>query len=83
MGKIMPRIENSFPPAMKAVMIMVVFILISYPLLAQDKIFDIASKKQLFIDDQLIDYAKDVTWQVNPPQKAGTVLKPISEIEGS
>ena len=35
---------------------------------------DIGSRKQLFIDDRLIDSMENVTFTMNPPIKAGTVM---------
>jgi hypothetical protein len=78
----MSTIDKSFTPAIKMIMTMVAFILILSPLLAQDKVHNVASHKQLFIDDQLISDAVDVKWRVNPPSKAGPVLKPLPDKEG-
>ena len=62
---------------------MIVFICFSGQHLAQGQIANIGNKKHLFIDDQFIAIATGVKWQVNPPRKAGQVLSPIPEIEGS
>jgi len=50
--------------------------------LAQDQIFNIDDKKQLFIDDQLVAQSDGLTWAVNQPVKAGPVLKPDPGKEG-
>ncbi len=50
--------------------------------ICQDNIIRVGSKKQLFIDDQLIDNAAGVKWQVHPPQKKEPVLLPVPEKEG-
>jgi predicted GH43/DUF377 family glycosyl hydrolase len=51
-------------------------------LIAQENVFHIASKKQLFIDDQLVASEDGVKWQVNSPRKAGPVITPVPEKEG-
>ena len=61
---------------------MVVLVTFINHLTAQDQVFNIAKKKQLFIDEQLVDHAVGVKWQVNPPRKVGPVLTPILDIEG-
>ena len=50
---------------------MIVFFILSSTVLAQENVFQIAGKKQLFIDDQMVATATDVKWQVNSPRKAG------------
>ena len=49
---------------------------------SQHTVFQIAGKKQLFIDDQLVAGASGVEWRVNPPAKAEAVLVPDPETEG-
>jgi hypothetical protein len=53
------------------------------PNIAQDQVFDIANKKQVLIDDQLVAQSSNVKWQVNAPRKSGQVLVPDAESEGS
>jgi hypothetical protein len=78
----MSRIENSSPPTFKVIVAMMFLVLFSSHIMAQDQITYVATKKQLFIDDQLVAHAVGVKWQVNPPRKAGSILTPIPEIEG-
>jgi predicted GH43/DUF377 family glycosyl hydrolase len=59
-----------------------ILLLPSSILLAQENVFHISSKKQLFIDDQLVASADGVEWQVNPPRKAGPVITPVRQKEG-
>jgi hypothetical protein len=59
-----------------------ILLLPSSVLLAQENVFHISSKKQLFIDDLLIAKETGVKWQVNAPRKAGQVLRPIPDTEG-
>jgi len=79
----MPGTNHTFPLIPKVIIGMMALVLIAGHLSAKNQIFNVASNKQLFIDDQFVDFAVGVNWKVNPPQKAGPVLTPILETEGS
>jgi len=52
-------------------------------LYSQTTVFQIADKKQLFIDDQLVAHAEGVEWRVNQPRKTESVITPNREKEGN
>ena len=73
---------NSFHITLRLMVVIIVLVKFSGHIIAQDQVLQIASKKQLFIDDQLVAHAINVKWRVNPPRKAGPVITPIPDVEG-
>ena len=69
-------------PCQWIINLILISLLSSSSLISQENVFHIASKKQLFIDDQLVAQSAGVKWQVNPPRKAGPVITPVREKEG-
>jgi len=82
MGRCMNINKNGYSPVFKVIISILVFGFLSGLLAAQHQVKHIGTEKQLFVDDELVDYADGVKWRVNQPRKAGPVLRPLPETEG-
>ena len=52
--------NNIFPVSLRMMVVITILVSFSSHIIAQDQVVHIATKKQLFIDDQLVDFAVDV-----------------------